>query len=296
MQVYYESDRFYAVRQAASFIRNVHKLAGDSLNKSDMALIDKFLNAAFNEKPPIKHTQRCCWDVNIILNFLKQLGDNKTMLINELGGKVVILILLTTMCRLADIQQLKLSLMAHEGTDLVFTLSEPTKTFTKKTYQKHLQLQRLCIKHFEENKMLCPVLCILDYIKRTEQSCMGVDNVFVIMGPHPREAHVASISRWAKILMNQAGLGDFSVRSARSSSSTCAFMMGMPISDIISHVGWTSEDTFIRKYLKPLGKISSEQLKPVYTHKNAQDCLNDKFSIQKLGQDSRSDLDHSRLV
>ena len=94
-------------------------------------------------------------------------------------------------------------------------------------------------------------LSILDYIRRTEQSCMGIDNVFVIMGPHPREAHVASISWWAKILMNQAGLGDFSVRSARSSSSTCALMMEMPFTDIISHVGWTSEDTFIRKYLKP---------------------------------------------
>ena len=99
------------------------------------------------------------------------------------------------------------------------------------------------------------------------------------MGPHPREAHVAMISRWAKNIMSQAGLGDFSARSVRSSSITCALMMGMLIGDIISHVGSTNECTFIHKYLKPLGKISNEQLKLVYTGKNAKNCLKDYFGI-----------------
>ena len=56
---------------------------------------------------------------------------------------------------------------------------------------------------------------------------MGLDKVFMIMGLYPKEAKIPTISCWAKSLMSEVGLGDFSVRSVQNASSTCALLMGM---------------------------------------------------------------------
>ena len=300
IDVFYDEDSsFNTVKHAATFVRSVKKLSGESISQSDWMIIDKFLSGAFNEKPPIRNRQsKECWDVNIILNFIVNLGNNDTMLINELGGKAVILTLLTTMCRLSDVQQLTVSNMLVDSEQMTFVLTKPTKTFNKNTYTKHPGLQELCLKRFKHNELLCPVKCLLDYIKRTKEVRMGLDKVFVIMGPFPKEAKHATISRWAKNLMSEAGLGDFSVRSARSASSTCTLLMGMPLRDIISHAGWTNESIFIRTYLKPLGKISKEQLNPKYRTSQARACLNDKFGITKCWENKtpRSKPKSVRLV
>ena len=186
-------------------------------------IIDKFLCGAFNKKPPIHGQSQACWDVNIILNFIVNLGSNDTMLINELGGKAVILTLLTTMCRLSDVQQLTVPNMTVDSEQMKFVLTKPTKTFNKNTYIKHPRLQELCLQRFNHNKWLCPVKCLLDYIERTKEARMGLDKVFVIMGPYPKEAKLPTISCWAKSLMSEAGFGDFSVRSACSASSTSLY-------------------------------------------------------------------------
>ena len=74
--------------------------------------------------------------------------------------------------------------------------------------------------------------------------------------------------------------------------------MGMPLKDIISHAGWTNESIFIRTYLKPLGKISKEQMNPNYRAQQARTCLNDKSGISKswANQPQRSKLKSVRLV
>ena len=220
------------------------------------------------------------------------------MLINELGGKAVILTLLTTMCRLSDIQQLTVSNMTVDSEKMKFVLTKPTTTFNKNTYIKHPGLQELSMKRFNHNQWLCPVKCLLDYIERTKETRMGLDKVFVIMGPYPKEAKLPTISCWVKSLMSEAGLGNFSVRSVCSASSTCTLLMGMPLRDIISHAGWTNESILIRTYLKPLGKISKEQMNPGYRAQQARTCLNDKFGISKSwnNQPQRSKLRSVRLV
>ena len=55
--------------------------------------------------------------------------------------------------------------------------------------------------------------------------------------------------------MAEAGLGSYTLHSTRGSSATCALLMGMDLHEIVSNVGWTSENTFIHKYLKPLRQV-----------------------------------------
>ena len=52
--------------------------------------------------------------------------------------------------------------------------------------------------------------------------------------------------------MTEAGLGNFSVHSNRSTAATSGLLTGIPLDELISRVGWSLPSTFINHYLKPL--------------------------------------------
>ena len=153
------------------------------------------------------------------------LGSNDTLRINTLAGKSILLIQLTTMCRLGDVQQLQISQMLHENDTITFSLLIPTKTYNNKTYRRHPQLQFLTIQSFHNDKLLCLVTTLTDYIVRTKEARMGLDKIFVCVGPDPKETKLGTISRWTKQLMAEAGLSSYTLHSTRGSSATCALLM-----------------------------------------------------------------------
>ena len=138
-----------------------------------------------------------------------------------------------------------------------FQLPKPTKTYTPKTASKTSHLQFLTIKEFPGNQLLCPLTTLNSYIKRTKYRRGHVDNLFVLVTvQEPRQAAQGTIVRWAKNVMKNAGLENYSIHSTRGASSTSAFLMGMPIDAIVSRVGWLHASTFVKHYLKPLGQVS----------------------------------------
>ena len=76
------------------------------------------------------------------------------------------------------------------------------------------------------------------------------------MHPNPKPVHHTTMSRCAKNLMQEAGLGGFIIHSTMGSSATCALLMGMPISEIVKRVGWSNDNTFIMNYLRPVSHMS----------------------------------------
>ena len=73
------------------------------------------------------------------------------------------------------------------------------------------------------------------------------------MKPH-KEVSKATISRWIKCLLSEAGIDTdiFSAHSTRAASSSAAKASHVPINDILKTAGWSSERTFAKHYCVPI--------------------------------------------
>ena len=246
---------FSMVRNGKQFLSIIRSITGNPLSQSNMFLLDKYVKASFNTNPPKVRKQSHTWDVNILLDHFVKMGPNTGILTNKLVGKLALQLLLTQMCRSGEIAMLKLSCMRLLKGGVKFDLPKLTKTFTAKSSNK-LSCSRLqCMKilPYRANPLLCPLTTLLCYIERTKFRRGNVDELFVLVTQQqPKHASQTTINRWAKNIMRDAGLESFSIHSTWGASSTSAFLMGLPIDQIVSRVGWLRSSTFVRHYLKPL--------------------------------------------
>ena len=243
---------FYAMRATKEFLVTISKLLTKPLSSSDLECMSKFIRGVFNARPPVPYTKSSpvTWNVDIPLTYIKNGPSNEEMGMSQLGGKIAMLILLANMCRISDVAQLDLAQMTRGEGHLSFWLETPTKTFTKANMNfGGTALQTLVIEEFEDEK-LCPVRAIECYIERSKGLRGSVTKLFIVTGFNPNAASIQSISRWAKRILKDAGLGEFTVHSGRSASASNALLLGLPISSILRKAGWHSESTFIKKYMK----------------------------------------------
>ena len=156
---------YYPMRAAKEFLSAVSKFLKDPLSQSDCECIAKYIKSIFNQNPPIpKRPHLVTWNVDIALDFLQQWDDNQNLQLNNLGGKILLLILLATMCRISDVAQLDMATSTTTDTGLEFHLQNPTKCFTENNMVfGGTNLQTLVLRKFEDPK-LCPVHAINTYI------------------------------------------------------------------------------------------------------------------------------------
>ena len=252
---------FYAIRASKEFLFAVLRLLIKPFSESDKECITKYIQGVFNKRPPIPHRNRMVtWNVDVVLDYFTSAGDNEGLPLNDLAGKISMLVMLSTMCRLSDVSQLDINNMTETPNFLEFRLDTPTKTFTE--YNMAFGgsgLQTLTLHRFVDDERLCPAQVILKYISRTAGFCGQVHRLFVIVGEWSKQASMQSISCWTKLILNKAGLGKFTVHSGRSASSSCALLLGMPIDAILRHAGWKSKSSFVRRYMKhPLTAVTDK--------------------------------------
>ena len=225
---------FYAIRASKEFLFAVSRLLIKPFSESDKECITKYIRGVFNRRPLIPRRNRMVtWNVDVVLDYFTAAGDNKSLPLNDLAGKISMLVMLSTMCRLSDVSQLDILNMTETQDFLEFRLDTPTKTFTE--YNMAFGgsgLQTLTLHRFDDPR-LCPVQAILKYISRTAGFRGQVHKLFVIMGEWSKNVSMQSISWWTKLVLNKAGLGQFTVHSGRSASSSCALLLGMTIDAIL---------------------------------------------------------------
>ena len=226
---------FYAIRASKEFLFAVSRLLIKLFSESDKECITKYIQGVFNKRPPIPCRNRMVtWNVDVVLDYFTSAVDNEGLPLNDLAGKISMLVMLSTMCRLSDVSQLDINNMTETPNFLEFRLDTLTKTFTE--YNMAFGgsgLQTLTLHRFVDDERLCPVQVILKYISRTAGFCGQVHRLFVIVGEWSKQASMQSISCWTKLILNKAGLGQFTVHSGRSASSSCALLLGMPIDAIL---------------------------------------------------------------
>ena len=220
----------------------------------------QFLAGVFNMRPPTpKYSET--WDVNKVLDFIRNLGDNGDLNDKDLTQKLVMLIALTNVTRAHEIQGLKLNYVEDHGNKIILHTANLTKT--KRPNKPKINFTLL---EYEAEKTLDVVDCFRHYIKRTK-AWRGEEEeekqIFIgLVEPHKPVA-TSTISRWLKELMSRAGINTekFKAHSVRGASTSKAMVVGVPIDQILDKANWSKENTFYKFYYKTVNNRDCFQMK-----------------------------------
>lgn len=218
------------------------------------------MRAIFNMRTPKPKYQEF-WDVDILLKFIKNLGDNNNLSFKMLSCRLVALLALTSAGRAPELNQLNMKFMSDSGNCISFKLSKPTKS-----YKPGNPLHSFVFNAFETGS-LCVVECIRPYLEQTSRFRDISDNIdrswlsLNYVKPH-HPVTTSSISRWLKTIMAEAAINtnQLKAHSTRSDSVSKAYFAGVSVSDIMQQADWAKESTFARFYCKPIHKSGFQQL------------------------------------
>jgi integrase len=176
--------------------------------------------------------------------YLQNLDD---MTLLQLSCKLSMLFLLVTAQRCQTLHLI-------ETTDI--TLSEdivtifPNHVLKQTKPGKHLGVIKL--KAFNNNKTLCVVHTLKEYLRRTQSLRQGKKLLISTMKPHNQVAK-STVSRWVKLTLVKAGIdGSYGPHSTRSASTSKAKLQGVSLETIINTAGWANAKVFGQYYDKTI--------------------------------------------
>ena len=209
-------------------------------------LVVRLMKGVFNGRPP-QPRYGCTWDVKRVLEHIKSLGDNRVLSLKQLSSKLAVLLALANASRASDIHALDLRFMTKKEGRVTFQLAELTKT-ARPGKRKQLSYRPL-----EGEKHLCPVVTLADYVQRTGPFRRNESQLFLSVVKPFKPVTKATIARWVKTVIQEAGVGtQYGAHSTRSAAATAAHMKGMSMRDIMDIADWSSDSTFKTFYLKPI--------------------------------------------
>jgi len=113
---------------------NLHRSAVSALHEEvegmpvgQHNLIKKIMTGVFQEKPP-QPRYSDTWDVDVVLRHISNLGRNEDLSDTQLTHKLAMLLALTTVSRVSEIQALDVAFMLDKTTEIVFSLPQHIKT------------------------------------------------------------------------------------------------------------------------------------------------------------------------
>lgn len=205
-----------------------------------------------NTDPPMPRWN-ATWDVDVMLDYLRELSPLSHLTLKQLSYKLVML-LVTSCQRIQTVECLKLSGMLSGKEDIAFRLDKRLKHNTRGP------LQIIQFKTFKQDLRLCVVFTLKHYISRTSDVRNNEDQLVSSYKAPYHKVCSNTMSRWMRELMEWAGI-DSAVFTTHSVRGAVAFQMkrlNVPIKDIMAKASWRSESTF-RFYDKPLTEIDPTQ-------------------------------------
>ena len=212
-----------------------------------ISLIKQVMKGAFNSRPPLPRYNET-WDVDKVLKHLEGIGENQNLSLKELTFKTLTLMALTSASRVSELQKLDIRFMNVHNDEIVFTITQLTKTRTANNKPLKINFPKL------DRDKLDVYSCIIEYIKRTEQF-RGEEHQFFISYTKPHKGvKPCTLAGWLKSMIGMAGIDTnvFKAHSTRGASTSKAFKFGLSIGQIMSRANWKSVGTFNRFYNKPV--------------------------------------------
>ena len=220
----------------------------DGVSIGQHPLVTRLLKGAFQTRPPLPRYTGT-WDVNQVLNLLKNDPLDKGISLKHLSHRTVMLLALTRPSRSLDLAKLDLRGYRNTPEGAVFT-----PFALAKQSRPGKEVKEFFFPSFPENIKLCPVHSLKMYIERTK-ALRGDNNQLFISFIKPHGPVTSStIARWLKEVMAAAGIdtSTFKAHSVRSASTSAASMQGVTTQDILSAADWSTESTFQKFYYKPV--------------------------------------------
>ncbi len=216
----------------------------DSTPIGQHPLVIRLLKGCYNTNPP-KPRYNAIWNVEQVLNFMREKGDNSCLDLPSITKKLATLLAITTWLRTAELASLDPSSMKQQSSGVRLSLSKPRKT------QSSGPLQTVLLTSFPE-KSICPVDCLRAYLFITDYLRSNANNKHLFLSIiHPfKPVSGNSVGRWIKSYLSDAGIDTniFSAHSTRGAAASGAAASGMSVEATLRAGDWSRESTFTRFY------------------------------------------------
>lgn len=211
-------------------------------------LVSRFVKGVYQSRTPTPKYSHI-WDVSKVLGYLGTLYPNKEISLKNLTLKLVMLLLLVTGKRGQDIHLLSL-----QGMKMLEASCEFKILYHTKTSRPGNGTNRILIAQYEEDKKICPLETLVEYLGRTKVMRNDEQGLFIsYIKPHHKVSR-DTISRWAKSVLESSGIDTamFTAHSTRAAAASKAKQKAIPLDVILKTVGWKSANTFHKFYDKPI--------------------------------------------
>ena len=186
------------------------------------------------------------WEVQPVIDCLKNLGEEERLSNKDLTLKTVMLMALTAIKRCSDLHILDVRFMATGTDKVIFQLNERPKNFKKKGGKPDP------IIFSASGESLCPVSTIKAYIERTKpwREANSETKFFLsFIKPH-KSVKPCTIGRWLKTVLANGGIdtSKFTAHSTRAAASSKMKTLGATVAEIMNCGNWNSSSTWQRFY------------------------------------------------
>ena len=236
---------YSAVSTARSAVSAIAMIDGQPAGQH--ILVRRFMKSVFNKRPALPR-YNTTWDPDVVLAYIKNMGPNKNLSLLQLSKKLTILLLLLSGQRCQTVQHLDITHMTMTRSKVSFRITTLLKTSRPGHHQPDLVFPE-----YTPDRRLCVITTLKEYLHRT--SAIRGDNTKLLLTTRlpVRPASRATISRWTKSVMCDAGIdmNIFSTHSTRSAATSRA-AAHLPLNTIIRTIGWANTSIFAKFYKKPI--------------------------------------------
>lgn len=231
-------------RSALSCILSVH---GYPVGNHPLTV--RFMKGVFNMKPSIPRYSYI-WDANDVLKKLALIHPAPKLALKQLTLKTVTLLAILSGQRVQTLHTLNIKYMTLESNLVQFSFSKLLKTS-----KPGCHLQPMVFQSFKDDKKLCIVYYLSEYLKRTKLLRRNQTQLFVSYRKPYNVVSNTTIARWIRTQLQICGVDTtkFKSHSTRGAATSAASKF-LPVSTIMKSAGWRSETTFTKFYRKPLLK------------------------------------------
>jgi integrase len=247
-ELFYNGKSYSVVNTARSALSTFISLDGQPIGTHP--LVKRLVKGVFNLRPALPKYKHI-WDVGQVLQTLEKLTPVKDISLRALTLKLTMLLALLTGQRVQTLQAFTVNNIFVTENSVRFSVQSLLKTSRPGRFLKDIEL-----KAFSQNKKLCVVTVLKEYLKRTEIFRNNQKQLLLsYIHPH-KPVSRETISRWICKVLVASGVDTdvFSAHSTRSAAVTAAKQASVPINTILSAAGWQSSSTFARFYDKPINK------------------------------------------
>lgn len=212
------------------------------------ATIIRFMKGVFNLRPTV--VKYCkTWDVSKVLCYLQKLSPVKFLSLKDLTLKLVMLIALSSACRVQTLHLLGLNNLVKGAKSFVLYYSDLLKQSRPGYNPGFLELFA-----YPPDRRLCVIFVLKEYLARTAKLRNTSNKLFISYVKPFRPVSRETISRWLKTVMCRSGIdmNTYSSHSIRSACVSKAYKNLIPVDKIMMRAGWTNANTFAKFYNKPI--------------------------------------------